>query len=81
VGLYPSRIQFRGEGFPPEDVEKPRRDLIKLHLLKTDKKTYSLHQLIRQVFQKKLDESTETEEAKTAFAAMLQHQSQKIELS
>lgn len=65
---------LRGEGFEPEDLEKPRRDLIKLHLLKTDKETYSLHQLIREFLQIKLVElmqSTDLKQAVTAKLAMI----------
>ena len=48
--------RWQGEAFKLEELEKPRRDLIKLHLLKRDNETYRLHQLIREFFKDKLEE-------------------------
>lgn len=46
---------WQGEAFKLEELEKSRRDLIKLHLLKRDNETYKLHQLIREFFKDKLE--------------------------
>lgn len=62
---------WRDDAFEPEDLEKPRRNLIKLHLLKTDKETYSLHQLIQEFFKQKLESFKQVDEMKGAFAATM----------
>ncbi|MEH2285434.1 MAG: tetratricopeptide repeat protein [Nostoc sp.] len=52
--------------------EKAIADLLELHLLQQkSKEIYRLNPLIRQLFQMKLDKSTEADEAKTKFAAMM----------
>jgi tetratricopeptide (TPR) repeat protein len=52
--------------------EKAIAELRKLHLLQRQSKgIYRLHPLIRQFFQMKLDESSEADEVKTAFVAMM----------
>lgn len=62
---------FQGDGFESEDLEKPRKDLIKFHLFKTDKETYSLHQLIREFFREKLEGLEQADEMKQAFAVSI----------
>ncbi|MEH2421429.1 MAG: tetratricopeptide repeat protein [Nostoc sp.] len=52
--------------------EKAIADLLELHLLQWQSKgIYHLNPLIRQFFQMKLDKSSEVDEAKTKFAAMM----------
>ncbi|WP_138497247.1 tetratricopeptide repeat protein [Nostoc sp. PA-18-2419] len=52
--------------------EKAIADLLELHLLQQkSKEFYRLNPLIRQLFQIKLNQSTEADEAKTKFAAMM----------
>ncbi|MBD1920241.1 tetratricopeptide repeat protein [Microcoleus sp. FACHB-831] len=67
-GVYHS---LRGDAFQCEDLEKPRRDLIKLHLLKIDKENYSLHQLIREFFKEKLEKLEQADEMKQAFVTTM----------
>ncbi len=62
---------WQSNEFEPENLEKSRRDLIKLHLLKTDKETYSLHQLIQEFFKQKLESFNQVDEMKGAFAATM----------
>ncbi|MEH1911954.1 tetratricopeptide repeat-containing protein [Nostoc sp.] len=52
--------------------EKAIADLLELHLLqRKNKETYRLNPLIRQLIQMKLDKSSEADETKTKFAAMM----------
>ncbi|MFN6487344.1 MULTISPECIES: tetratricopeptide repeat protein [unclassified Nostoc] len=52
--------------------QKAIADLLKLHLLEhKGKEIYRLNPLIRQLFQMKLDKSSEADEAKAKFAAMM----------
>ncbi|MEH2024528.1 tetratricopeptide repeat protein [Nostoc sp.] len=52
--------------------EKAIADLLELHLLQQKSKgIYRLNPLIRQLFQMKLDKSSQADEAKTKFAAMM----------
>ena len=67
-------IHFSVEGIEDEERqevwEKAIADLRKLHLIQWQSKgIYRLHPLIRQFFQMKLDESSEADKVKTAFAA------------
>ncbi|QKQ72230.1 tetratricopeptide repeat protein [Nostoc sp. TCL240-02] len=68
IPLFVERI----EDDEQELYEKAIAELCKLHLLQSQAKgIYRLHPLIRQFFQMKLDESSEADEVKTAFAAMM----------
>ena len=69
---------LRGEAFQPRNLEKPRRDLIKLHLLKNDKEKYSLHQLIREFLKEKLEKLEQADEMKRAFATAMALQAKKV---
>jgi tetratricopeptide (TPR) repeat protein len=77
LSLYAlAAIPYSLEGIEDDEeqevLEKAIADLIGWHLLQRQAKgIFRLHPLIRQFFQKKLDESTEAEAAKTAFAAIL----------
>ncbi|MHC5933602.1 FxSxx-COOH system tetratricopeptide repeat protein [Nostoc sp.] len=69
-------IPFSVEAIEDDDEqelnEKAIGDLLKLHLLqRQSKEIYRLHPLIRQFFQMKLDESSEVDKVKTAFAAQM----------
>jgi tetratricopeptide (TPR) repeat protein len=69
-------IQFSVEAIEHEETqevwEKAIAELRKLHLLQRQSKgIYRLHPLIRQFFQMKLDESSEVDKVKTAFAAQM----------
>jgi tetratricopeptide (TPR) repeat protein len=59
---------WHGEGFKPKDLRKPFWALNDLHLLKTDKETYRLHQLIREFFREKLGHSAQADDMKRTFA-------------
>ncbi|MEH1911958.1 MAG: tetratricopeptide repeat protein [Nostoc sp.] len=59
--------------------EKAIADLLKLHLLQRQSKgIYRLHPLIRQFFQMKLNELSEADKVKTAFAAMMSEVAKQI---
>ncbi|MEH2173158.1 tetratricopeptide repeat protein [Nostoc sp.] len=69
-------IPFSVEAIKDDDEqelkEKAIAELRKLHLIQWQSKgIYRLHPLIRQFFQMKLDESSEADEVKTAFAAQM----------
>ncbi|WP_448265790.1 tetratricopeptide repeat protein [Nostoc sp. DSM 114159] len=69
-------IPFSVEAIEDEEEqelkEKAVADLRKLHLIQWQSKgIYRLHPLIRQFFQMKLDESSEVDKVKTAFAAQM----------
>ncbi len=69
IPLFVERIEDDDE---QELCEKAIADLLELHLLQRQSKgIYRLHPLIRQFFQMKLDESSEADKEKTAFAAMM----------
>ncbi|MEH2145350.1 tetratricopeptide repeat protein [Nostoc sp.] len=69
IPLFLERIEDDDE---QELCEKTIAELQKLHLIQSQAKgIYRLHPLIRQFFQMKLDESSEVNEVKTAFAAMM----------
>ncbi|MEH1895490.1 MAG: tetratricopeptide repeat protein [Nostoc sp.] len=69
-------IPFSVETIKDEEIqelwEKAIAELRKLHLIQRQSKgIYRLHPLIRQFFQMKLNESSEADEVKTAFAARM----------
>ncbi|MGF2035890.1 MAG: tetratricopeptide repeat protein [Nostoc sp. CmiVER01] len=69
IPLFVERIEDDDE---QELYEKAIADLWKLHLIQSQSKgIYRLHPLIRQFFQMKLDESSNADEVKTAFAAQM----------
>ncbi|MEH2084610.1 MAG: tetratricopeptide repeat protein [Nostoc sp.] len=69
IPLFVEAIENEDE---QEFWEKATTQLQKLHLIQWQAKgIYSLHPLIRQFFQMKLDESTEADNVKTAFVALL----------
>ncbi|MEQ8752250.1 MAG: tetratricopeptide repeat protein [Coleofasciculus sp. G1-WW12-02] len=55
---------WQGNEFDLEDLEKPRRNLIKLSLLNREHTTYSLHPLIRDYFKDKLEGIESADEIK-----------------
>jgi tetratricopeptide (TPR) repeat protein len=69
---------WRGEGFKPKNLRKPFWALNDLHLLKTDKETYSLHQLIREFFREKLGHSAQADDMKRSFATTVVAVARKI---
>lgn len=69
---------WQGKGFKPKDLRKPFWALNDLHLLKTDKETYSLHQLIRAFFREKWEGLEQADEMKQAFAATMATVAKKI---
>ncbi|WP_193199359.1 NB-ARC domain-containing protein [Nostoc sp. MG11] len=72
IPLFVERIEDDDE---QELCEKAIAELCKLHLLKSQAKgIYRLYPLIRQFLQMKLDESSEVDEVKTAFAATMLQQ-------
>ncbi|BAY77406.1 NB-ARC domain-containing protein [Nostoc linckia NIES-25] len=77
LSLYAlANIPFSVETIEDDDKqelwEKAIADLRKLHLIQWQSKgIYRLHPLIRQFFQMKLDESSNANEVKTAFAAQM----------
>ncbi|MGB5961208.1 MAG: tetratricopeptide repeat protein [Coleofasciculaceae cyanobacterium] len=61
-------LKFRAGKATIPDLKKARRALLKFNLIKRTKKdTYELHQLIREFFLDKREESAEAEELKLAF--------------
>ena len=68
----PLSVEMREDDKKQKLHEKAIADLLKLHLLqRKSKEIYRLNPLIRQLFQIKLDNSSEADEAKTNFAAMM----------
>lgn len=68
----PFSVEWIKDDDEQELWEKAIAQLRKLHLIQWQSKgIYRLHPLIRQFFQMKLDESSEADEVKTAFAAQM----------
>ncbi|MCL1469732.1 NB-ARC domain-containing protein [Argonema antarcticum] len=67
-----SLVESVAAGKDPDVLEDARDDLMRLHLIECiDKDTYSLHQLIRQFLQEKLEESPRSNDQKRAFVAAM----------
>jgi len=62
---------WQGKEFDLEDLEKSRRDLIKLSLLNREHTTYSLHPLIRNYFKDKLEEIESADEIKEGLCRVM----------
>ena len=80
VGCYLSLFALADIPFSVEAIEDDEKQefwekaiaqLRKLHFIRQSKGIYRLHPLIRQFFQMKLDESSEADEVKTAFVALM----------
>ncbi|MEH1936248.1 MAG: tetratricopeptide repeat protein [Nostoc sp.] len=68
----PLSVETREDDKKQQLNQKAIADLLELHLLQREsKEIYRLNPLIRQLFQMKLDKSSEADEAKTKFAAMM----------
>ncbi|MEH2252185.1 tetratricopeptide repeat protein [Nostoc sp.] len=68
----PLSVETREDNKKQQLNEKAIADLLELHLLQRQSKgIYHLNPLIRQFFQMKLDKSSEVDETKTKFAAMM----------